>query len=72
VHRDRFFDPGALLCQQLAGSFGVNQNVTTRSLSANSFATSGGVIQRPLTFCRSCSLAPRASAQARQTNTGTS
>jgi hypothetical protein len=48
------------------------QNVTTRSLSANRFATSGGVTQAPLSLRSSASVAPRATAQPFQTKTGTS
>jgi hypothetical protein len=47
------------------------QKVTTRSLSPNSVATSGGVTHVPLTFTRSSSVAPRATAQPFQTKTGT-
>jgi hypothetical protein len=43
------------------------QSETMRSLSANSAATSVGAAQLPLTFARSSSVAPRATAQPFQT-----
>ena len=61
----------AIECRARGAARATSQNVATRSLSANSIATSGGVTQLPLTFTKSSSVAPRATAQPFQTKTGT-